>query len=160
MTPWTAAHQAPLSVELCRQEYWSRLPWLSSGILPDPGIKPKSPVLAVRFFATEPPGKPSRFLVSSFKVSRIEGKPGVLRFLGLQRVRHNLETEQQTMCPLKDDGELQKVLFKVLLLPKFYQRQSIDFNLNVNLKCAGDQPRLIQGILSGDGVGEDQETIA
>jgi len=64
------------------------------------------------------------------------------------------------MCPLKDDGELQKVLFKVLLLPKFYQRQSIDFNLNVNLKCAGDQPRLIQGILSGDGVGEDQETIA
>ena len=25
---------------------------------------------------------------------------------------------------------------------------------------AGDQPRLIQGIRSGDGVGEDQETIA
>ena len=26
--------------------------------------------------------------------------------------------------------------------------------------CAGDQPWLIQGIRSGDGVGEDQETIA
>ena len=63
-----------------------------------------------------------------------EGQPGVLQSMGSQRVRHNLETEQQTMCPLKDDGELQKVLFKVLLLPKFYQRQSIDFNLNVNLK--------------------------
>ena len=22
-TPWTAAHQAPRSMELCRQEYWS-----------------------------------------------------------------------------------------------------------------------------------------
>ena len=58
----------------------------------------------------------------------------MLQSMGSQRVRHNLETEQQKMCPLKDDGELQKVLFKVLLLPKFYQRQSIDFNLNVNLK--------------------------
>ena len=26
--------------------------------------------------------------------------------------------------------------------------------------CAGDQPQLIQGIRSGDGVGEDQETTA
>ena len=41
-----------------RQEYWSRLPFPSPGDLPDPGIKPVSPVLAGGFFTTEPRGKP------------------------------------------------------------------------------------------------------
>ena len=27
--PWTLAHQAPLSMEFCRQEYWSGLPFPS-----------------------------------------------------------------------------------------------------------------------------------
>ena len=44
-TPWTAAHQAPQSMEFSRQEYWSRLPFPSPGDLPDPGIKPGSPAL-------------------------------------------------------------------------------------------------------------------
>ena len=43
--PWTIAHQAPLSMELSRQEYWSRLPFPSPGDLPDPGIEPGSPPL-------------------------------------------------------------------------------------------------------------------
>ena len=43
MTPWTVAHQAPLSVGFPRQEYWSGLP--SPEDLPDPGIKPASPAL-------------------------------------------------------------------------------------------------------------------
>ena len=38
-----------------RQEYWSGLP--SPEDLPDSGINPASPVLAGRFFTTEPPGK-------------------------------------------------------------------------------------------------------
>ena len=38
-TPWTVAHQAPLSMGFLRQEYWSGLPFLSPGDLPDPGIK-------------------------------------------------------------------------------------------------------------------------
>jgi len=38
--PQTAAHQAPLSMKVSRQEYWSRLPFLSPGDLPDPGIEP------------------------------------------------------------------------------------------------------------------------
>jgi len=41
-----------------RQEYWSKLPFPSSGDLPDPGIKPRSPELAGGFFTTEPPGLP------------------------------------------------------------------------------------------------------
>ena len=43
--PWTVACQAPLSVELFRQEYWSGLPFPSPGDLSDPGIKPQSPAL-------------------------------------------------------------------------------------------------------------------
>ena len=42
-TPWTAAHQAPLSVRFSRQEYWSGLPCPPSGDLPNPGIEPRSP---------------------------------------------------------------------------------------------------------------------
>ncbi|CAI9152054.1 unnamed protein product [Rangifer tarandus platyrhynchus] len=57
-TPWTIAHQAPLSMEFSRQEYWSGLPFPSPGDLPDPGIEPMSPVLACGFFTTEPPAKP------------------------------------------------------------------------------------------------------
>ena len=42
MTPWTVAHQAPLSVGFSRQEYWSGLPFPSPGDLPNPGIEPES----------------------------------------------------------------------------------------------------------------------
>ena len=56
--PWTVAHQAPLSMEFPRQEYWSGLPFLPPGDLPDPGIKLVSLELAGGFFTTEPPGSP------------------------------------------------------------------------------------------------------
>ena len=42
MTPWTVAHQAPLSMGFSRQEYWSGLPFPSPGGLPDAGIAPAS----------------------------------------------------------------------------------------------------------------------
>ena len=35
VTPWTVAHQPPLSMELSRQDYWSRLPFLAPGDLLD-----------------------------------------------------------------------------------------------------------------------------
>ena len=57
-TPWTAAHQASLSMEFSRQEHGSGLLFPSLGELPNPGIKPTSPALASGFFTTEPPGKP------------------------------------------------------------------------------------------------------
>ena len=59
MTPWTVAHQSTLSMRLPRQEYWSGLPFLSPGDLPNPGIEPEPPALAGGFFTTEPPGKPN-----------------------------------------------------------------------------------------------------
>ena len=43
-TPWSVAHQAPLSMGFSRQEYWSGLPFPSPGDLPDPGTEPGSPV--------------------------------------------------------------------------------------------------------------------
>ena len=56
VTPWIVAHQAPLSMEFSRQEYWSGLPFPSTGDLLDPGIKPASPAMQA-VFATEPSGK-------------------------------------------------------------------------------------------------------
>ena len=43
VTPWIAAHQAPLSMGFFWQEYWSGVPFPPLGDLPDPGIKPMSP---------------------------------------------------------------------------------------------------------------------
>ena len=43
-TPWTIARQAPLSTRFSRQEYWSGLPFPTSGDLPNPGIKLQSHV--------------------------------------------------------------------------------------------------------------------
>ena len=40
VTSWTVAHQAPLSIGVSRQEYWSGLPFPTAGDLFDPGIKP------------------------------------------------------------------------------------------------------------------------
>ena len=60
-TPWTAAHQASLSLEFSRHEYWSGLPFPTPGALPNPGIEPESLsslALAGGFFTTVPPGKP------------------------------------------------------------------------------------------------------
>ena len=60
-TLWTVACQAPLSMGLSRQEYWSGFPCPPPGDLPDRGIEPlspESPALQVDSLPTEPPGKP------------------------------------------------------------------------------------------------------
>ena len=49
MTPLTTAHQVPLSMELSRQECWSRLPFLR--------IKSGSPALQAVSLPSGPPGK-------------------------------------------------------------------------------------------------------
>ena len=55
VTPWTVAHQAPLSMGFPRQEYCGGLPFPPPGDVPDPGIEPTSlmsPALASSFFTT------------------------------------------------------------------------------------------------------------
>ena len=58
-TPWTVAHQAPLSVGFSRQEYWSGVAVSSSRGSSPPRIKPGSLVscLGRRVLYPEPPGK-------------------------------------------------------------------------------------------------------
>ena len=52
--PWTAAYQAPPSMGFSRQEYWSGVPFLSPGDLPDLGIELGSPALQADALLTEP----------------------------------------------------------------------------------------------------------
>ena len=67
------------SMGFSRQEYWSGLPFPSAGDLPDPGIEPGSPTLEVDALTS-----------GSWWWS---GRPGMLRFMGLQRVRQDWATE-------------------------------------------------------------------
>ena len=54
----TLARQAPLSMELSRQKYWSGLPFPTPGNFPTQEMEPVSSALTGGFFTTEPPGKP------------------------------------------------------------------------------------------------------
>ena len=63
-TPWTVTYQAPRSMGFSRQEYWSGLPFLSPGDLPNPGIKPGSPALQTDALPSEPLGE----LTNTFQV--------------------------------------------------------------------------------------------
>ena len=61
-TPWTVAHQAPLSMGFSWQEYCSGLPCPPPGDLPDPGTEPESPAssaLQADSLPTEPSEKPT-----------------------------------------------------------------------------------------------------
>ena len=56
MTPWTVAHQAPLSMGFSRQECWSGLPCRPPGGLPNSGIQPGTPALQADSLPCEPLG--------------------------------------------------------------------------------------------------------
>ena len=57
LNQWTVAYKAPLSLQFSKQEYCSGLPFPSPGDLPNPGIKPGSPILQADGLPSEPPGK-------------------------------------------------------------------------------------------------------
>ena len=57
VTPWTAAHQASLSMGSSRQEHGRGLPFPSSGDLPDPRIEPGSPASQADALLSELPGQ-------------------------------------------------------------------------------------------------------
>ena len=54
VTPWTVTFQVPPNMKISRQGSWSRLPFLSPGDLPDPGIKPRYPALQAYALQSEP----------------------------------------------------------------------------------------------------------
>ena len=57
-TLWTVAHQAPLSMGFSRQEYWSGLPFPSTGVPHNPEIEPGYPALQADSLLSVSPGKP------------------------------------------------------------------------------------------------------
>ena len=76
--PWSVARQAPLSMGFSRQEYWGGLQCSPSGDLPDPGIKPVSPVspaLQVTSLPVESLRKPS--LAHGLLVKKLRDLPRV-----------------------------------------------------------------------------------
>ena len=60
--PWTVIHQAPLSTEFSRQEYWSGLPFPTPGDLPDPGIEPECSALEVGSLPLSHQGEAPQFV--------------------------------------------------------------------------------------------------
>ena len=83
VTPWTVAHQAPLSMGLSQQEYWSGFPFPSPGNLPDPRIKTVSPAFQVDSLLDKSLGKPQWEALGS-AMELPPGKPPV--FLATQHV--------------------------------------------------------------------------
>ena len=67
VTPWTIAYQAPLSIGFSRQECWSGQPFPSSGDLPNPGIKPRSPASQTDSLTSELLGKPRKTIYMYIK---------------------------------------------------------------------------------------------
>ena len=57
MTPWTVAHQAPLSMAFSKQEYWNGLPFPFPGDPPDLGTEPGSPAVQADSLLSDLPGK-------------------------------------------------------------------------------------------------------
>ena len=105
VTPWTVADQTPLSMGFSRQEYWSGLPFPSSGDLPHPGIEARSPALQADALPSKPPGIK---LVSPPNLKSLGSKPkdlinhrlGVFRkFQKQTRICHKLATIY-TWCTL------------------------------------------------------------
>ena len=101
-TPWSVAHQAPLSMGFSRQEYWSGLPFPSLGDLPDLGIEPRSPSLQADTLASELPGKTPTIVwpqINSRKVTQLHPSTGnwIKDLLGMAlpiRTRPNFSISQ------------------------------------------------------------------
>ena len=82
MTPWTVAHQAPLSIGFSRPGYWSGLPCPPSGDLPYPGIEPGSLALQADSLPSEPPGKSTEVLYKK-DLNDLDNHNGVVTYLEL-----------------------------------------------------------------------------
>ena len=83
MTPWTVAHQAPLSTEFSRRENWNGQLFPFSGDFPNPGIKPGSPALQIDSLPSEPPGKPYYIRDTRHQAKCFIVKPQTIRDTGL-----------------------------------------------------------------------------
>jgi len=75
VTPWTVAHQAPLSMEISKQEYWNGMPFPTPGDLLDQGIEQASLHLLHWQVDSLPPhslGKPQNGSTGTIKSPKLE----------------------------------------------------------------------------------------
>ena len=114
VTPWTVAHQVPLSMGFPRQQYWSRLPCPSSEDLPNSGIELLSPALASRFFTTESSGNPPQIL-SHFQKWKLFPKAQILSY-SLQ-ILPGLGNNDFKVFSTKRYNQNAKETSKVIILP-------------------------------------------
>ena len=96
LTPWTVAHQAPLSMEFSRQEYF----------LPNPGMEPRSPAFQADSLSSETPGNPKNTGVGSLSLLQ--------RLFPTQELNQGLLHCRQILYQLSYQGS-----------PKTYYRASV-----------------------------------
>ena len=134
-TLWTVACQAPLSVGVPRQEYWSGLSFPSPGDLPDPGIEPESLALSGGFFTTESPGE-----AWVLDYNEGQGSESCCMDTILKDEKKKKKFEEMLGQYLKSSVSLQKKVFSLLLFqflclpkglvefntPKLIQRRELE----------------------------------
>ena len=104
-TPWTVAHEAPLSMRFSRQECRSGLPHPPPGDLPNPGIKPKSPELQAGSLTSEPPGMVFPDGSDGKASARNAGDPGLIPGSGRSPGEGNGNPFQHSCLENPMDGE-------------------------------------------------------
>ena len=98
-TPWTVAYQVPLSMKFSRQEYWNGLLFPSPGDHPDPGIEPRSPALAGRFFTTNSiPIKMKKPILSVFIIQRTRRLSTCLQGIFVMQTLFQINTTSLCAC--------------------------------------------------------------
>ena len=123
-TPWTIAHQAPLSMGFPRQEYWGGLPFPSTGDLPGPGIKPPSPELAGAFFATEPHGMPVCSFILSTTIYWGSLLPVLLGICGIKQKQWQTTFSSWRSHSTEWSQKINKLLQYIMLSGDPYLRES------------------------------------
>ena len=124
--PMDCNHQASLSTEFSRQEYWSGLPFPSPGDLPNPGIECRSPTWQADSLPFESSGKPWFCLWEALKKAGFECFWGIhidsMDFTGnikyyLTCVSYSKEQILYLLCSFRvngqqhTDGMLKKVFY-------------------------------------------------
>ena len=117
-TPWSVAHQVPLSVGFPKQEYWSGLSFPSPVDLPSLGINPESLALAGELFTTESLGKifSSR---ENTKMGKQEAEGLVLALLITQCCQRSLLILNSVISKRNLSLANDKILLCILLNLKF-----------------------------------------
>ena len=103
VTTWTVAHQAPLSIEFSRQEYWNGLPFPSPGGLLDPGTKAHKPPVVLRAV----PSHNNIWLEISLPLNpvRCGGSPPLGKVCGCVAFRPDMVPGTQAEKPLVEGRE-------------------------------------------------------